>query len=174
MAWEYLKTEPFDIRYKIVAEHLPDLSDKTVLDLNCGEPAFRKFIKCKKYYANDIFKPDNIDGVEFIQKKDDEIDIKTDIIVLFGYGGGELTGQPLESKTASETLIKLSKYKPEYIVVEMVQKWEDDFKIMSSLKKLLTDYSVHFERRIDIEPVEHYHNRRFVTIFKYEGISTSA
>lgn len=168
MAWEYLKTEPFDIRYKVAAEHLPDLSDKTILDLNCGEPNFRKYIKYKKYYANDIFKPDNIDGIEFIQKRDDEIDIKTDIVALFGYGGGEFTGQPLESKKASETIIRLSKYEPEYIIVEMAQKWEDDFKIMSSLKKNLK-YKVHFETKLEIEPVDHYHNQRLLTIFKHEN-----
>ena len=37
MAWEYLKTKEFDIRYKIVADII-DVKDKVIMDLNCGEP----------------------------------------------------------------------------------------------------------------------------------------
>mgnify|MGYP006957730002 CR=1 FL=1 len=137
------------------------------MDLNCGEPNFRKFIKYKKYYANDIFTPEDTTGIEFRKCRDDEVDIKADVIVLFGYGGGEFTGQPMESSTAGETVIRLSeKYKPEFIVLEMAWKWEKDFKIMTDLTNRLKDYKILFSERCNIEPVEHYHDKRYIRIFK--------
>jgi hypothetical protein len=167
MAWEYLKTEQFDIRYKIAAEHLPE--NKVILDLNCGEPNFRKFIKHKKYIANDVFIPDDITGVEFWKMEDHLIDLKSDIIVIFGYGGGEFTGEPLESNTAGESLVRLAeKYHPEYIAIEMVQKWQSDFNAMGKIAKNLRDvgYKMIFNKKMSIVPVTHYHNKRLLRIFK--------
>lgn len=161
----YLKTKPFEIRYKIVADFLGDLSDKVIIDLNCGEPLFKNHIKFKRYIANDIFVPDNIDGIEFRQCTDTEIDEKCDVLCVFGYGGGELTGEELESKTTGDSLVRLSKYNPKYIVVEMTQKWEDDFSVLSKLKEKL-GYAEVFRKRIEIEPAEHYHDKRLITIFK--------
>ena len=166
-----MKTEAFNIRYKIAAEHLP--KDKVILDLNCGEPNFRRFLKHKAYYANDINTPDNTSELTlFMHCPDDQIDIpsflpKPDIIVLFGYGGGEFTGEPLESKTAGESLIRLAKkYRPKYVVVEMCQKWENDFKIMTSLEKELKDYyTIQFVRKIDMGG-GHYHLKRLIKIFR--------
>ena len=160
-----MKSEHFNLRYKIVAEQLP--KDKVILDLNCGEPNFRRFLKHKKYYANDVNIPDNIDEIEFMQIPDDQVDVKSDIIVLFGYGGGEFTGEPLESKTAGESLIRLAKkYRPKYVVVEMCQKWENDFKIMTSLEKELKDYyTIQFVRKIDMGG-GHYHLKRLIKIFR--------
>lgn len=166
MHWQYLATKPYDLRYLIVAEHLPT-EGKTILDLNCGQGNFRHYINCKEYFANDVFVPENTEGMTFLHKRDTEIDFKTDIISLFGYGGGEVTGEPLESKEAGNTLIRLAtKYQPEYIVLEMVQKWEDEHHIMTNLKNRLTGYRVLFEQRINIEPVNHYHDKRLIIILK--------
>ena len=66
--WEYLKTDQFDERYKIASEFLGDVSDKVILDLNCGEPRFKKYIKCKEYIATDIYEP--LDKEGFRQLKD--------------------------------------------------------------------------------------------------------
>jgi len=160
----YLKTEPFLERYKVVANFLPDLSDKVVVDLNCGEPNFRKFIKYKRYVANDIFVPDNLDGYEFIHDTDTAVDVKADVLCVFGYGGGEHTGHPLESKTTGSSLVRLSEYKPKYIVIEMAHKWEDDFKIYSTLKEQLKDYKTVFTHSLDLG--DHYHDKRFINILE--------
>lgn len=164
MAWEYLSTKEFDERYRIVAQQLPQ--GKVVLDLNCGQPHFKNFYKYSKYTANDVFVPKDTKGIEFLHCKDEDVDVPMEILTLFGYGGGEITGEPLESKKAGESLVRLSeKYHPEYIVIEMCQKWEDDFKIMTCLKEKLKDYEVVFEKRLKIDE-GHYHNKRLITILK--------
>ena len=165
MAWEYLNTREFDERYKIVAKQLPE--GLSVLDMNCGEPRFKKYYKYSKYTANDVFQPQDIKGIDFIKCKDEEVDRPMEILTLFGYGGGEFTGEPLESATAGESLIRLvEKYKPEYVVIEMVRKWEKDFHIMSLLTEKLKKYKMIAEEKIDILPITHYHNKRFIRIFK--------
>jgi hypothetical protein len=172
MAWEYLTTKKFDVRYEIAANHLPE--DKVILDLNCGEAGFRKFIKYKRYIGNDVITPlcagDKKEKFwEFLFHEDRDIDVKSDIIVLFGYGGGEFTGEPLESKTAGESLIRLAnKYNPEYIVIEMTQKWENDFKAMTNLSKKLDEYKGVFEIEMNLGG-EHYHDKRLMKIFKLNG-----
>ena len=165
-----MNTKEFDRRYKVVAKLLGDLSDKVILDLNCGQAGFRKFIKYKRYIANDVFLPDDIKigkFWEFLNMSDKDVDVKSDIIVLFGYGGGEFTGEPLESKTAGESLVRLAKkYRPEYVVVEMCQKWENDFKIMTNLEKELSDfYRIQFAKKIDMGE-DHYHLKRLIKIFR--------
>ncbi len=166
MAWEYLKYKPFLIRHKIIAKYSPP--NLSVLDINCGEPNFKHFYKYSRYVANDIIKPENTEGIEFLQIPYEKLDIGTDIILCLGYGGRELTGEPLESKTAGKTIIRLAKkYKPHFIAIEMVTKWEDDYGIMTKLKEQLEDYQVVFKKRICIKyELEHYHNKRLITIFK--------
>ena len=171
MAWEYLKTKEFDVRYAVAAAFLPE--DKIILDLNCGEPNFRKFIKHKKYYANDINDPDDITGVSFMHCKDDEVGGKKfkindpiDFIVLFGYGGGEFTGEPLESKTAGESLVRMAnEYNPKGIIIEMAQKWQTDFRTMTHLKIKLKKYKVVAKIEMNFGGV-HYHNKRLMEVFK--------
>ncbi len=166
----YLKTEPFDIRYKIVADYFSKTNEATdgmvVLDLNCGEPRFFKYIKSRRYLANDVYMPDDIKGIVFLQTTDDKMDCSSDILCCFGYGGGEFTGHPLESKTTSESIYRLARHNPKYIVLEMSMKWEQDYKIMSTLIKNLSAYEVVLERKYEILPAEHYHDKRQLTILK--------
>lgn len=166
----YLKTEPFDIRYKIVADYFARNGNvtvgKVIIDLNCGEPRFKRYIPYRKYYANDVYIPDDVTGIEFSKITDEQVDEKADILCCFGYGGGEFTNHPLESRTADKSIYRLAKYNPEYIVLEMAQKWENDFHIMSNLIKNLTDYKVVLEKKYQIPPANHYHDIRQVTILK--------
>lgn len=162
----YLKTKPFEIRYKIVADFLGDVSDKTIVDLNCGEPLFKNYVKYGAYFANDVFMPDDISGIVFSQVTDDKVDIRPDILCMFGYGGGEYTNHPMESKTSSDTIVRLAKYNPEYIVIEMCQKWADEYKIMDNLEARLPEYKKVFEKRIEVEPNQHYHDKRCIFILE--------
>jgi len=166
MAWTYLETKPFDIRYEIVADFFGDCSEEVILDLNCGEPRFKKYVKCRKYYANDIKKPKNTRGITFIQKPDSEIDIPCDILCLFGYGGGEYTGEKLESQTVLKSLARLAKHKPEYVVVEMVQKWQEKYGAESSIKRRLKGYEITFREKYKISPARNFYNKRQITIWK--------
>jgi hypothetical protein len=162
----YLKEKPFEERYRVIAEQLPDTSEMTIVDINCGEPLFSKYVKFKRYVCNDIYTPDNTEGLEFYKVTDTEIDVKPDILCIWGYGGGEHTGQPLESATAGKTILRLAQYNPQYIILEMARKWENDFKIMSNLKSKLEGYEEVFAKNIDIEPVGHYHDQRQVSLLK--------
>ena len=169
----YLKTEPFNIRYKIVANYLKGKIKKPVIvDINCGEPNFRKYIDYGKYYANDIFQPDDVGDINFLLDTDTAVDVKPDILCVFGYGGGEFTGQELESKTVGETILKLAKYNPRYIIVESAQKWEDDYKLFTNLN--LLKYKLVYSKKINIEPVIHYHNKRLIKIYESKNLNKQA
>ena len=171
MAWEYLKDNTFDERYKIASEFLGDLSDKVILDLNCGEPRFKKYIKYKRYIATDISEPQDKEG--FYLLKDTAVDFPCDVLCLFGYGGGEYTGEPLESHTVINSFIRLAQYNPEYLIIEMVQKWQDDFKALDEFEKRLPQYKVVLERRYEKENPSHYHDKRIITIWHLQDRNIS-
>ena len=162
--YSYLRTDQSDERYRVVSDFIKETG--IVVDINAGEPRFKNFIKYDKYYANDIRQPDDTSGIDFTLCDDTEVDISSDLLCIWGYGGGEFTGEPLESKTAGETIIRLAEYNPEYIVLEMAQKWEDDFKIISTLTKKLTNYNVVLDKKLDIGDDGHYHSSRQIRILK--------
>ena len=86
-----------------------------------------------------------------------------------GYGGGELTGQPLESHTIREKMVELvDKYKPENIVIEMVQKWRD-MGAVDWFSERFKNYNIMFQKEYDIEPITHYHNQRLIIIWDLQG-----
>lgn len=172
MAWEYLKTDKFAERYKVVADFLPDTSEMVILDLNCGEPRFREFIKYKKYIATDINEPDNVDGIDFYQIKDKEVDFKADVVCLFGCGAAEFTGHFMESPTERKTLKRLIKHKPKFVVIESAKKWQDDFQWFGKVEEVLVGYTKVFEKLLEINeevdgfPADHYHNERLINIYE--------
>jgi len=168
MPWEYLATKEFeDARYLPIVSYIEE-SD-TILDLNCGQAGFHKYVKCKNYTANDIFVPENTEGIDFKQLDDTKVDWPHNVLCCFGYGGGEFTGEPLESKTTSQSIFRLvDSYHPRLVVIEMAEKWETSFEIMSSISNYLlgNGYDIIKEENIKIEPVDHYHNVRVLRIFK--------
>lgn len=167
----YLKTEPFEERYKIVGEYLKDKIEKpVVVDVNCGEPLFSKYIDYKEYHCNDVYMPDNIDGLNFTHDTDTVVDVKPDVLCIFGYGAGERTKHPQESHTAGETILRLAMYKPEYIVIEMSTEWERRYEQITWFKQKLNNYKIVLEKNVDIPPKKHYHDLRQVLILKiYEN-----
>lgn len=170
--YEYLKTEQSDERYRIVAEYFSKTNEAMdgmiVLDLNCGEPRFKNFIPYKKYLANDIVQPEDTKGITFFQTTDDKMDCSCDILCLFGFGGGKHTGQPLESQTEEESIVRLAKHNPKYIMLEMCQKWQNDFKIMSSMIERLPAYEVVLKKELLIGDTGHYHDSRILNILKHK------
>ena len=163
--WEHLKNEKFHTRYKIVAS-LIDTTDMKILDLDCGEPDFSKYTKHKEYVCNDLY-PINNNNVIFKQVADSEIDEPSDLLVMFGYGCGEFTGVPQESKTAMEAIIRNSKHKPRYIVIEAATKFFEAYNILEEFKNKLTDYKLEHHIKLDVcLPDNHYHNKREIIIFK--------
>jgi hypothetical protein len=165
MEWKWLNTIESDMRYKIVSQYLGDISDKVVLDLNCGQTGMHKYIKCKEYIANDVFEPEDISGITFLNKKDEEIDIPCDILCLFGVGNGEMTGMPLESKTERQSISRLIKHNPEVVVIEMTQQWIDKYDLMRKYDELLVGYTPKMEIKLSLYPLDHYHNIRVIKIY---------
>lgn len=169
--WDYLKTEPFDLRYKVAAAALQGkTAHKVIVDLNCGEPGLYRYLDkdFSAYHCNDLYAPTPVgERLFFSRIKDNEVDIKMDILSCFGYGGGEFTGQPLESNTAGKTIARLSKkYKPEYIIVEMAQKWQSDYNALVLIRESLNNYDILLITEINILPIIHYHNQRLLTVFQ--------
>lgn len=163
----YLSNKFFEERYKIVADFLKDkIENPIVVDLNCGEPLFSKHIKFKEYYANDLYKPEFKENINFRQISDELVDIKPDLLCMFGCSAGELTNNDLESKTATNSLFRLAEYKPEFIVIESSTEWEKRYNYLTMIKEKLSNYIVVFEKNLEIEPKEHYHDFRKIIIFK--------
>lgn len=166
MAWEYLDTKLYeDARYKIGAEHLVT-KDKIVLDLDCGSGNFRKYIDYKLYIGNDVRWPKDTSGMIFKQCNDTEIDDAHDVLCVWGYGGGELTGEPLESGTLRESIYRLiEKHRPESVLIEMVRKWEEKYNAMTEISDRVVGYGYKVKHRenIDIDD-DHYHAHRMVLI----------
>ncbi len=169
MEWKWLNTNESDMRYRIVSQLLGDISNKVVLDLNCGQAGLHKYIKCKEYWANDVFVPEDISGINFIQREDKDIDIDCDILCLFGIGNGELTGMPLESKTERQSITRLIQHFPEIVVLEMTQEWIDKYDLMRKYDEILKDYEPKFEVKLSLYPLDHYHNIRVIKIYKKHG-----
>lgn len=170
--YPYLQTDRSDERYRIVAEYFSKTNEATdgmtIIDLNCGAPRFKNFIPYKKYLANDIIQPDDVKDITFFLTSDEKMDCSCDVLCLFGFGGGKHTGQTLESQTEEESILRLAKHNPKYIVLEMCQKWENDFKIMSTMKKNLNNYEVVLEKELLIGDDGHYHSSRMINILKHK------
>lgn len=165
--WLHLKDNKFHSRYKIVAS-LIDTTDMKILDLDCGEPDFSKYTKHKEYVCNDVF-PINNPDVHFKQVSDTEIDEPSDLLVMFGYGCGEFTGVEQESKTAMEAIVRNSKHKPKYVVVETATKFFEAYNILNEFKNKLNGYELEYHIKLDVSlPDNHYHNKREIIIFKYK------
>jgi len=164
----HLLDKRFDVRYKLVAAYLDEKTmGKVIVELNAGEPRLSNYVlDYREYYANDINEPNDTCGVKYEIQTDTEVDINSDILMVFGYGAGEYTGQKLESSTVGDSIVRLAKYNPEYIVIEMCQQWENEFKAMTSLIQKLPNYLVGFEAKFNVEPVGHYHDKRHLVILK--------
>ncbi|MFA6971375.1 MAG: hypothetical protein WC208_08250 [Gallionella sp.] len=130
MAWEYLPQ--VDDRFKVIASYLKGKTkDKVIVDLNCLEARLTKYIDqdFAKYLGNDLQdKFPVLSKAEFKIARDDEfvrsLD-RCDILVVAGMGGWEITKEPLESKTATESArFVISTLKPQIIALESVREFE--------------------------------------------------
>jgi|TARA_Y100000310_G_scaffold314609_1_gene364144 hypothetical protein len=170
MAWEYLNDSRWNIRYKIISSYLKDkIKDKVILDINCGIPTLYNYLEgFSVYYANDIIPIEMVgDKLIFQNIKDEEVDIKSDVLMLLGLGGGEfLTDDPLESRTERQSLYRLSKYNPDYIIVETIQLYEERCKVMTIIKSDLKNYIIDYEIMYIVHPINDFYHKRMITMFK--------
>ncbi len=163
----YLATKPFEKRYEVVAEFLEGKIDNPVVaDINCGQPLFKNHIKYKEYFANDVHIPVDVADIKFERKTDSEVDYKADVLCVFGYGGGEFTNHPKESKTTKDSILRMVKHKPRFVVIESARKWQTDYQLFTRFDEDLTDYKVVLKKDLDIEPNEHYHDKRMIRIYE--------
>lgn len=170
MAWEYL--ELMDRRLEVVADYLNGKTkDKVMVDIDCLEARLLMYIthNFKKYLGNDVLnKFPTVKGANFFQMKDDafvKIIDKCDILLVFGYGGYEISNEPLESATLIDSVKYLvNKTKPEIVILESV--WE--FEPITS--KIITQhYKLVQYTRLDLG--ESWTSKR--AIYIYEKNSTS-
>ena len=121
MPWEYL--DKLNYRYEL-ASGLVDFKDKHVVDLCSGNTGLYNFVHpiVASYRACDI-RPlsavaEPISDDKFVRTVE-----HCDILCLFGYGGYEITKEPLESSTVLDSMKYLiDKFDP-VIVLECVSKF---------------------------------------------------
>ncbi len=184
MTWEYLQEKQFEARNKIVASFLENRTiGKIIVDLNCGTAKTVQFLSndFKEYIGNDREKEyiDTANGYDipnakfYLLNDEDFYDVielknKPDILLLLGHGAGEFVDTPHESKTLTKTFLKMILvYKPEFIVLEAVQKFEQEFGLLSSIANevLQMGYRIDYEMLLGIPPFNSEFGRRKFLFF---------
>jgi hypothetical protein len=122
MTWEYM--DALGYRYETVAKE--PLDGLSVVDLCSGNTGLYDLVKerVKSYRACDLRTLHKV--VE--QLPDDEfVDTLTecDVLCVFGHGGWDITREPLESSTLTNSIHKvIKKFSPKIVVLECVSKFE--------------------------------------------------
>lgn len=122
MPWEYL--DNMNYRYEIAAESL-DFKGKHVVDLCAGNAGLYNLVgnQVASYRACDVRKLHPV-----VEEMTDEAFVPTvtqcDILCVFGYGGFEITNEPLESSTLLQSAKTLmAKFDP-IVILECVTKFQ--------------------------------------------------
>jgi hypothetical protein len=126
--WEYLYK--MDFRAWLVAGYLKGKTkDKVIFDINCMHAPLLKYLDqdYKEYIGNDLQMvfPGQYPRCRFYQTTDDRMNERleeVDILVAFGIGGYEITKEPDESSTVTQSIKDIIKtHKPEIVILESVQ-----------------------------------------------------
>jgi len=174
MAWEYLETEKYKARLLPIVEFLKGKTkDKTIIDIDCGTAPLLAELEpdWKTYFGNDIdnyfitkARGRNIPKTLFLTETDDKIILNHDILICLGYGAGQDTKQPLESSTLFDSIVRLSKFKPEIIIIEMILPFEEKFSCMGKFVTELKDYD-YKETIVEIDDDFEYVRTRLIGFF---------
>lgn len=185
MAWEYLWTEQFDKRAKVIAYLLKGKTKgQIIVDLDCGKVSVAKYLDkdWAFYYGNDISHKYteanialNLPNSQFEAINDRLVNPKTcDILICLGEGAGSFTGVSVESSTIFDKIHDLIyNCRPAYVVLESIQDFEDRYKLQSKHKEYLESlgYSTQLIPCI-IEDIElndlNYVKNRLILFAKYE------
>jgi hypothetical protein len=164
----HLNEDRFNVRYEVVAAYLHGRTkDQVILDLNCGQAQLSHYISdAAAYHANDLYQTPSTKGIHFMQCDDTEVNLACDILICLGYGAGDYTGNLWESATIGHSIVRLANHQPQYIVIEMSQKWEEEYGVESWLTEQLPDYAIDFQSQFTIPPDEHYHDRRQLVVYR--------
>lgn len=137
MAWEYL--DELDYRFARAGRYIHH--DDAVVDVNAGNSHLRNYVE--NYTSNDLYD----DRADYRIADDVFVPmIKTcDVLCLFGIGGYEITKEPLESSTVTDSVITLAiKHHPRLLILECV----NDF----------VEIAERIMRESGYEPVRTYHD----------------
>ena len=153
MAWEYLY-DKMDFRVWTIAGYLKGKTkDKVIFDLNGMHCPLLKYIDhdYKEYIANDLQTvfPSEYPRCRFHTISDVLMIYRlpvVDIMIAIGIGGHEITNEPLESPTSTESTISIiNKCKPSIVILENIQ----DFRsVMDNIIRNI-NYKVVQELKID-------------------------
>jgi SAM-dependent methyltransferase len=185
MTWEYLETEQFDFRLKIIAAYLKEKTqDKIIVDLDCGTARLVKFLEDDYllYYGNDIcissIRKAQIEAYNkqkakclFETLEDENVFSRLknfkgiDILLSLGHGAGEFINPQIESPTLTNVFRSIvMSYAPQFAVLEMIQEWEKKFDLISSFKKFMFEnaYIVDYDVFLKIIPDDFVGERRIL------------
>lgn len=168
MAWEYLQQEKMDKRYELASKLIRDTD--YVVDVNSGNSRMRNYVK--NYYSNDLYYDEADEKCTDVEFKDK---IKNcDVLCCFGIGGHEITGEPLESETVTQTLIDIiNKHRPRLIILESIQRFSKIPRhILNEVKyELKAEMKMNID--VDVPPeLEYVKNRQIIIAKQYARATT--
>ena len=110
-----------------------------------------------------------IPKTQFEVKDDTEVNLdKIDILCGIGVGGGEKTGEPLESQTFTKSFKQLvTLHQPEILVIEMAYAWEERYNLAQEFINAFKDnYFVEIKNlTIDCVISPQWVNKRTIVLF---------
>ncbi len=173
MAWEYLLTNKLDARVLLVAGYLADkIEGKVIVDLDCMHAPILKYLPrtYKVFHGNDILslfpEPPELYKAKFYTMKDEEfteLELHTDILIVFGMGGYEQSKEELESKTLNQSILKIvDRDMPEIVVIESVQQFSP---IQENFEAILKAKGYNVAHKVKVETEDHWLQKRLVTIY---------
>jgi SAM-dependent methyltransferase len=146
MPWEYLSHPDFAGRLTPLAAAIGEWADGArVIDINCGTaPMAALLTGYSDYLGNDLSaefiaaaRGMELPNTCFVAASDETIDTPCDILLYLGMGGGEFTGEALESKTATATFHRLLSHEPALVGIESVRLWEERYGAVAALESAL-------------------------------------
>lgn len=146
MPWEYLQSPDFAGRLTPLAAAIGEWADGArVIDINCGTaPMAALLTGYRDYLGNDLSaefiaaaRAMGLPNTRFVVASDETLDTHCDILLYLGMGGGEFTGEPLESRTATDTFHRLLRYGPAVVGIETVRLWETRYGAVAALESAL-------------------------------------
>jgi len=169
MTWDYLKSAKFYRRFDPIIDYLSGkTADKAIIDLDCGYSPILPFLDTDygAYLGNDIIDDwgTDIEGtdklVAFVKLTDvDFVDmiirdgLEVDILLCLGMGGGDVRPEKAESATLRDSFLRIIKHgKPQIVITEGIQLWEQEYRYYSKLEADMPDYKRVEHHLIDCDP----------------------
>ena len=153
--------EELDYRYVLASLHSDIESEDVIIDLCSGNSRFEDCLSDNTYYLScDLYDERasfNMSDKEFVE----EVITQCDVLSLFGYGGFEVDGNPLESSTVLPSIkYVIDNFEPRTVILESIQKY---VKPLRDIMNGYPNYEISFEYGTNGDI---WLTKRYIMIFK--------